>query len=824
MNDNQKEKILSQEEKVGLRPFFITVFRYWYFFALSVFLAVSTSYVYNKYSKSIYSGSATVLISDDKKSPSINTGSFFEGMNLFSKQKNIENEIGILQSYSLVNSTIKKLDLSVSYYCRKNFNDVELYKNSPFKVIYDTAESQAINAKFYVAFLSNNKFKIEAETDEITETYNFQNNKAEKFDNKFKLNGIYNCGELIKSKYYNFRIFRTKETDNIGLNEKCFFVFNSISSLTVRFMNDIQIKKINKDASIVNIGLEEYNTTKIMDFLNTLTEVYLAKNLEEKNMMATRTIDFIDNQLSEITDSLSFTEGKLQDFRTANKVMDVSFQAQKVFEKLQTMENERAILIVKSKYYNYLKDYIESNKNIKEIISPSAIGIEDQVLNGLLVELIRLYGEKVSVAYSTKQKNPISNTINLEIENIKNNIIENIQNSINSTEIAKGSINDRMKLIEAEIEKLPETERRLVSIERKFKLNDAIYTYLLQKRAEAAIAKASNVPDNKIIDEARITGKVSPKDKFNFIVALFLGLGLPFLIFFFVSYFNVKIIDRKQIENITEKPILGMVIHSNSKSPIVVLDSPKSRISESIRCIRTNLQFITKEKEKQTLLITSSLSGDGKSFCSINLASIFALMEKKTLLMGFDLRKPRLYTELGLSNNVGISNYLINRSELGEIIQKTQLKFLDVITAGPVPPNPSELIASEKTKQLFEHLKEIYDYIIIDTPPVGLITDAYLLTKYADVNLFIVRHNQTNKNVFESVFREFENTNASNIALVVNDVNVDKRVYGYGYRYAYGYGYGYNFSYNRGYGYYDDLKKKNGEKVKSFFLKKLFGS
>ncbi len=462
-------------------------------------------------------------------------------------------------------------------------------------------------------------------------------------------------------------------------------------------------------------------------------------------------------------------------------------------------------------------------KTSRKLLPPSAIGIEDPVLNNLLLELIKLYSEKVTVNYSTKQKNPYSNTINLEIENTKNNIIESIKNSINSTEIAKNSIDGRMELIEAEINKLPATERKLVSIERKFKLNDAIYTYLLQKRAEAAIAKASNVPDNKVIDEARISGKVFPKDRINYIIAMFLGLGLPFMIFFFISYFNIKIIDRKQIESITAKPILGMVIHSNSKSPIVVLDSPKSRISESIRCIRTNLQFISKEKEKQTLLITSSLSGEGKTFCSINLASIFALIEKKTLLMGFDLRKPRLYTELGLTNNVGISNYLINRSELDEIIQKTQLNNLDVITAGPIPPNPSELIASEKTKQLFSNLKEIYDYIIIDTPPVGLITDAYLLIKYSDINLFIIRHNQTNRNVFESVFREFENTNANNIGIVVNDVNVDKRIYGYGYRYAYGYGYGYNFNYSRGYGYYDDMEKRNGEKVKNFFSKKLFG-
>jgi capsular exopolysaccharide synthesis family protein len=824
VNNNQKEKALLQEEKVDLRPFFITIFRFWYFFVLSILIALSASYIFNKYSKSIYRGSAAVLISDDKKNPSINTGSFFEGMNLFSKQKNIENEIGILQSYSLINSTIKELNLSVSYYYRKDFNDVELYKNSPFKVIFDTAELQTINTKFYITFLNNNKFRIEASTDKKTNTYNFQNNKSEQFDDKFKLHGIYSYGEIIKGKYYNFKILPSKSFSNVNFDEKYSFTFNSTDALTVKFMKAIQIKKINKDASIINIVLEDYNTNKIVDLLNKLTEVYLTKNLEDKNIIAIRTIDFIDNQLSEITDSLSYTENKLQNFRVENKVMDVSFQAQKVFEKLQGLENERAILIVKSKYYKYLKDYIESNKNIKEIISPSAIGIEDVVLNNLLMELIKLYGEKVSVNYSTKQKNPYSNTMNLEIENIKNNIIENLQNSINSTEIAKSSIDSRMELIEAEINKLPETERKLVSIERKFKLNDAIYTYLLQKRAEAAIAKASNVPDNKVVDEARITGKIFPKDKMNYIIALFLGLGLPFMIFFFISYFNVKIIDRKQIENVTDKPILGMVIHSNSKSPIVVLDSPKSRISESIRCIRTNLQFISKDNEKQTLLVTSSLSGEGKTFCSINLASIFALIEKRTLLIGFDLRKPRLYTELGLNNNVGISNYLINRSELEEIIQKTQLPNLDVITAGLIPPNPSELIASERTKQLFSKLKEIYDYIIIDTPPVGLITDAYLLTKYSDVNLFIVRHNQTNKNVFESVFKEFENTHANNIGIIVNDINVDKRVYGYGYRYAYGYGYGYNFNYNKGYGYYDDLKKKNGEKVKNFFFKKLFGA
>ncbi|MCK4287838.1 MAG: polysaccharide biosynthesis tyrosine autokinase, partial [Bacteroidales bacterium] len=386
----------------------------------------------------------------------------------------------------------------------------------------------------------------------------------------------------------------------------------------------------------------------------------------------------------------------------------------------------------------------------------------------------QLYNTRTELLFTSTEKNPIVLSLEKQIQNTKKALIENINNIINTSTIAINDINRRISELSDRINRLPKTQRNLISIQRKFKLNDAIYTYLLERRSEAQITKASNITDNEIIDKARTSGQtpVYPKKSLNYIIAIILGLVFPVIYILGKDYFNDKIIERKDVENITNLPIIGHIIHSAKESNIVVAKSPKSSISESFRSIRTNLQYITKGKEKQVVLITSDMVAAGKTFVAINLASIFAQYDKKTLLIGFDLRKPKIYQDFGLTNTEGISSYLINKSKFEDIIQKSSIKNLDIIMGGPVPPNPSELIASSKTTELFNKLKEIYDFIIIDTPPVGLVTDAFLVMKYTDANLFIVRQNFTNKKIFESIIKDVEQRKLPNINILINDVKL----------------------------------------------------
>ena len=324
-------------------------------------------------------------------------------------------------------------------------------------------------------------------------------------------------------------------------------------------------------------------------------------------------------------------------------------------------------------------------------------------------------------------------------------------------------------------------------MERHFNLNDAIYTFLLQKRAEAQIARTSNAPDYEIIDEAMYfkSGIISPNTKMNYMIAVILGLLIPFSIILVRDFLNNKVTDIKEVEEVSDFPVVGHVLHNKTKSNAVIKDFPKSPIADSFRAIRTNLKFFAKGIDKMVILITSTYSGEGKSFCSVNIASVYALLGKKTVLLGFDLRRPALYADFDLTNEVGISSYLIHNAEIDDVIQSTKLQNLDLIAAGPIPPNPMELIASERTALFFEELKNRYDYIIIDSAPLGAIADSFLLFNYSDINLIVVRHNATIKDALEMNLKNVESKKVGNVALLINDIRQNNSGYGYSYPSSY---------------------------------------
>ncbi|HML83622.1 MAG TPA: GNVR domain-containing protein, partial [Bacteroidales bacterium] len=347
---------------------------------------------------------------------------------------------------------------------------------------------------------------------------------------------------------------------------------------------------------------------------------------------------------------------------------------------------------------DYLKKYITERNDVDDILVPSSMGVDDPLLAQLLAGLSKLYEERSGLLLTSTAKNPAIAQVDSKIRNAKLNLIESINSIVSTSNIALKDIDSRIAKMGGKIQELPSSQRKLLSFERQFNLNNDLFTYLLQKRAEAQITKASNLPDNEIIDEATGEGKtpVYPKKSLNYLIALLIGAILPAVYIYLKDYLNDKIMDRNDIEKATRFPIIGQIMHSSKETAMVVVDSPKSSIAESFRNVRTSLQFIAKGEEKQTILVTSDIVGAGKTFISLNMASVFALYGKRTLLIGFDLRKPKLFQEFNLSNTVGVSSYLIKKSSLNEILHKTHVENLDVLLAGPVPPNPAELIASER--------------------------------------------------------------------------------------------------------------------------------
>ena len=777
-----------------LKALFYKYIRYWYLFLITIPIGLAGAYIKTKYTRPSYKVSSTILINEDNEENPSDKSATLKELFLFNPQLNINNEINILGSQKIAKLTARELNIWVKYYKIKKTFDAEIYATAPFQVEFDTTQkNKPFDVTFQITPVSLSNYKLETKV----------NSKSE---NRYsKLDGIHHFNEVLSVN--NFKFYIKSKYNVVGyLNKSFYFIIVDPKDILYDINSNLTVEKSGGpnggDVSILSLTLKGENPYKIVDILNTMTKVYINQSLNKKNQNAINTIRFIDSQLDEISDSLHYTENTLQDFKMNNKVMDIDQESQSYLDLMASLNESKAALVVQEKYYAYLKSYVEKNKRYNDLLIPSTMGVTDEVLNGLVSKLMDLDAAVSDVQYSIKQKNTVSDKYYYQIENLKLSIIENIKSNEKTVRISLDDIEDRMNKLEDKFKTLPKKERELFGIERKFKLNDDIYTYLLEKRSEAAIAKASNVPDSEVVDEACLDQVIliAPQSKQNLLFGLIVGFLIPFIFLYLKTILNDKISEKTDIEKITNLPIIGYIIHSFSKTVLAVAEKPKSSLSESFRALRTNIHFMIPNKSKQIILITSSHTSEGKTFTVINLGSILSLSGKKTLLMGFDLRKPRLYQEFGLNNNLGISTYLSGKCSLQDAIQQTQMPMLDIMTGGPVPPNPSELIALPKTQQMLEELQKEYDYIVIDTSPVGIVADGFLLMKMADLNIFLLRHNLSTRKLTSRVLEEIRMNNITKVGIVINDISHSAFSYGY----KYNYGYQYNYRYYKSYGYYEE--------------------
>ncbi len=781
------------QQKTDIKEIILKVLKYRFYFIASLFIALIIAFLVNKYSERIYSNASTILIKQENGSSFMNSGvGMMGGIDMFGGIQSVENEISVLKSFSSINQAVQELNLQVTYVLQENLFPLkflpfssykDLYDNSPIQVIIDQTHVQPVNVRFYVEVMTDTTFKLRTQAEDVV-LYDYVANKYIGNLDSLSFYGLFRFGEKISGKYFDFIVHKNENLrPSVYKNKKLFFHFNDIYLLTLYYQANLGISTISTTSSVVAIFLKGTHPKKITDFLNTLTKVYLRRNLEKKNEIAYNTVKFIDSRISDIADSLKFAENKLQYYRSSNQAMNLSFQGEQLYEKINALETDRSMIKIKQQYFDYIKNYLEKNRDVSDLMAPSAMDVQDEVLTSLINELMTLNNQRMNYLQNNP-KNLFLKDLEIQINNLKKTILENIKYNYDRIKISLDDIDSRMAKLNSQIASLPRTEREVIGMERQTKLNDEIYTFLLQKRAEAQIARASNAPDYEIVDEASYlsAGIISPKTKMNYIIAAFLGLVLPFLIILIKDFFNNKVTDIKDIEQITSYPLIGQVLHNTSKVKAIITEYPKSPLADSFRAIRTNVNFFAQGRDKMIILITSSMSGEGKSFSSINIASVYALLGKKTLLLGFDLRRPALYKDFNLKNEKGITSYLIKTAEIKDIIQKTQIENLDLISAGPIPPNPVELIASERNKQFFEELKKLYDYIIIDSSPIGAVTDTFLLFSFADINIFTVRHNYSLKDAVKTNLKNIRLKNITNITILVNDVKMSKNSYGYAYQ------------------------------------------
>lgn len=771
--------------KINIKAIILKLLSKWYYFLIAMFIVIPLAYAYLKFTPKQYQVRASLLLKSEEPG-AMSSEQFLKGMELFTPKTELEDEIGILKSYSMVEQAMRQLDFGIEYYTVKNFVKTERYEDSPFTIELDSVVDQYIYLPIYIERTSPTKFRVAASGKNVS-TYNIYTNKAEAIIPKVEINEEGTVDQPFVSKNLSFKI-KFNDQFKPDKDTQTFFSINALGSMVEDYQNKLNIEPIALESNIVELGVKGRVVAKEVKFLDKLLEVYLANELYKKNQLGLKTIQFIDNQLSGVSDTLRQVEGSLETFRSRNNILDINSTATNLTANLDKIEEERANLEVKLKYYTFLANALKDDEKISEIVVPSALGLDDPLLNNLLLELSKLYQERTGYNYNAKENNPLIEIVDLKIRNARKTITENVNNMIEVTSIALTDVNNRIFKIQKNLDQLPRNERELVKIQRSFEFNDNVYNYLLEKRAEAGIAIASNSVQKTIVDRPYQVGNgpVSPNSKIIYGIALFLGLAGTVAFIIVKDFLNDNIVTHEDVERNTKIPFIGTITHGNKREQGTIIAHARSPIGESFRSLRVNLQYLTLGKNANVIGITSSRESEGKTFCSVNLAAAMAHSGRRTILIDTDMRRPKVASYFQLKNKKGLSNFLIGDSTIKDIINTTENKGFDVIGSGPIPPNPIDLIGHPRMEELINTLKQTYSTIILDSPPLGYVSEYIILMKYTDANIYVVRSDYTHRNSLTKINKLYERKKISNVSILLNDVKTSKRTgYGYGYEYKF---------------------------------------
>lgn len=817
MLDIKDFSIFENQVSFDFKGFLIKIGSYWKWFLISLLITFTIAYQVNIRKEKIY-GMETLISVKEESNPlfTSNTSLVF---NWGGTSDQVQTISTTLQSRSHNELVVDKLQYYISYLVQGEYNLVDAYGAVPFYVNIDKSKGQLAGNGIGIKFLSENEYEIRIPFEnQSVSILTYSNNSYSSttvetgdFVKKYKV------GEQVSLPFLNWKL-QIKENPGFYKGNEYFVQFNGFDE-TVSQYKGINVRSDDKGGSIITLGMQGTNKARLVEYLNETVKMLIKRQLDSKNQFATNTIAFIDSTLVAMESQLKETGDELKSFRKDKNIFDIEEGGAKFSDKALEFDVKRDEVIRKITYYNSLKAYLKNSVDYSKLPAPTVAGIEDPNIVVNVSKLIALSTQRSEMAYAVKS-DKIFKDFDNQMEAVKKVLIENIASAKASLQEDLAMVNSKINQTENVIKKLPEDQQELIKIKRKYDLSDNIYSTFLQKRSEADIVKAANLSDIHFIDPAKDVGGglIGPKTSVNYVLALFLGILIPLLFVLGIFFINNAIHNVEDISKLTKIPIIGVVGINKEDSSLAVYEKPKSALSESFRAIRSSLQFLYKKQNvdgAKTLMITSSVSGEGKTFCSINIATVFALSEKKTVVIGMDLRKPKLFDEFNLPNDVGVVNYLIKQKTVDEIINHTQIPFLDVILSGPIPPNPSEMILSESMGELIAELKKKYDYIILDTPPVGLVSDALELAQFCDVTLYIVRQNFTKKDMITLLNNRVKRGELDHASIVLNGF-ANKAKYGTGYGYGYGYG---NAPYSDG--YHEEKKPKNiYEKVAQKLLKK----
>ncbi|ADB36789.1 GumC family protein [Spirosoma linguale] len=745
-----------------IRATLLRYVRYWYWFVLSVGTLLIVAFFYLLYQQPIYKSTASLLVKDEKKG--LDSESMLKELEIFAPKKVVENEIEVLKSYTLMARVVQQLHLDVVYYRETPFGKRELFNQSPVRLIIEQANPSLYTADpLHLAFIDKNTVSLNGQ--------------------RYPLN------QSVKTPYGRLRVFPRQPVSSS--TEPVFIQVFEEEKIVNGYLKVLKAEPTSKASTVIALSLETAVQDKGEAILNRLIDVYNEAAVLDKNRVASNTLNFIEERLQLVAGELESVEKGVERYKSAQGITDLTSQAQGFLETVQRNDAEMSQVSIQLGALREIEEYIHQQPGHRNG-TPATLGLSDPTLINLIQTATKLEAQRNELAQTVPDKNPLLRTVDAQIRAIKADINENIGTMRAMLTTAQRQFTRTNQTIEGTIRTIPAKERALLNITRQQAIKNDLYTYLLRKREETAVSFASTISDSRVIDVARSEAKpTKPNKPLTYLLFMLVGLMIPIGIMSSRDVINNRVIRRADVEAQTQTPILGEIVRKRSPDSLVVSSRVNSVIAEQIRALRTNLSFLRDHRAgSQVLLFTSSINGEGKSFLSLNLGASLALVGSRTVILEMDLRKPQLRNSLDIDNGLGLSNYLIGETTVEAIIQPIiGNDNYYIVRSGPLPPNPSELLSGVRLEKLIRELRERFNYVIIDAPPVGLVTDAQLIAPYADATLYIVRHDVTPRNYLKMIEMLHREKRFNKLNIVLNDVgDSEPNYYSYGQKgNAYGY-------------------------------------
>ncbi len=769
---------------------------HWKLLTFSVGLMILLGYVYLRCTTSKYKINATLMIQDPQKGSSMfgdNTGGndgTIDISDLFGTKSSVDNEAQVLQTSDLTLKVSRDLQLYLNYKAPGGFNDTDLYARTPIRLKVLSNVDSLRGVRMVVLPLDSNRFQIhERDGDEITYTvrsgYPF----------------VTGSGDTVLLEETGYPLERKAYRVNI----------TSLADAAEALEESLSVVIPNKQVSTINLILKNSRRDRGVLVLNTLISEYIRGNIEQKNAFADSTIDFINNRISIVDQELSGIEKKVQNFKEDNHIADLKAQS----DELIGSETDSRTALTQAEVQQQIAEsaikYLEDSANNHRPV-PSLLQSPDPTFLLLLDKYNTLQVEADKLALSSTANNPMMRNLDNQIAGLRHDILTNLKNQLSGIKLGVAKLESQQGTVNAFIREAPAKERAFMGLSREQDIKQALFIYLLQKKEEVAVTKASNITSCSVIDSPKAEkDPYFPRKSLIMLMCVLAGIALPYGGILFRDMLDNKVSGNQDLTH-AGAVSLGEVGHSNLKSTLVFPAGARSVIAEQFRAIRTNLQFVLGEKECPVILVTSSVGHEGKSFICSNLAMAYASNQKKVLLMELDLRKPKLSRNFEVHSETGFSNYVISSIAPEDIIVPTEVSpYVHLLPSGPIPPNPSELLSNPKTRELIAHLRGMYDYILIDSAPLGLVADAQLLAPLADLTIYVVRQHFTLKQQTNIIRDQLESGKIPRLYTVLNDVRIKASS-----RYGYGYVYGQTSGYGYGYGYWNGNGQLNGKKQKTY--------